>query len=75
MCKIKIYNNRRVYYILQGGNVAEFNMEKRMVRHDSALNWLSHLDRASVPEVLQGTEEYQRVLNEYKEIINKLPAA
>lgn len=73
MGKIKIYNNQGLYYILQGGNVAEFNIEKRTIRHDRALNWLSYMGRVLVPEVPQGTEEYHRVLYEYKEIINRLP--
>ncbi|MBL6445704.1 hypothetical protein JMN32_05250 [Fulvivirga sp. 29W222] len=73
MSKIKIYYNHNFYYILQGANVAELNIEQRLVRQDSALNWLSHLSHDFVPEVPMGTEEYKRVLYAYKEIINRLP--
>lgn len=73
MSKIKIYYNQYVYYILQGGNVAVFNTRIRMVRHERALDWLTHLNRVFIPELPPETEEYQRVLNEYKEVINRLP--
>ena len=73
MGKIKIYNNRHFYYILQGGNVAEFHIKERMVRHQSALHWLSRLNRVFIPEIPPETEEYSRVLEEYKEMINRLP--
>ncbi|GAA0891739.1 hypothetical protein GCM10009122_14180 [Fulvivirga kasyanovii] len=73
MGKVKIYSNQHLYYILQGSNVAEFNMEEKMVRHDSTLHWLHYLDRASMPEVLPETEEYNQVLCKYKAVINKLP--
>ncbi|UII31420.1 hypothetical protein LVD17_24310 [Fulvivirga ulvae] len=43
------------------------------LQHNNALNWLAYLGRVFVPELLPGTEEYQRVLYEYEETINSLP--
>ena len=73
MSKIKLYHDQHLYYILQGSNVAEFNMEKKVVRHDSTLHWLYYLDRSSTREVPPETEEYNHILCEYKAVINKLP--
>lgn len=73
MGKVKIYNSQPFYYILQGGNVAEFNIKERVVRRESTLHWLSHLNRVFIPEIPPGTEEYSRVLDEYKAVILRLP--
>ncbi|MBL6445880.1 hypothetical protein JMN32_06150 [Fulvivirga sp. 29W222] len=44
-----------------------------MIRRESALHWLSHLNRAFIPETPPGTKEYSKVLNEYKAVVLGLP--
>ncbi|MBL6445359.1 hypothetical protein JMN32_03510 [Fulvivirga sp. 29W222] len=73
MSKIKIYHDQYVYYLLQGGNVAVFNNQLKMVRHQKALKWLTSLNHVFIPEILPETEEYNLVLKEYKKMIDQLP--
>ena len=72
MSEIRIYH-KHVYYILQGGNVAVFNSQLKMVRHEKVLDWLTNMRLSLIPEIPPGTEEYNRVLDEYKQMINRLP--